>query len=165
MAPGKGNKRIQQLRAAREAKRLKREKAKQQEGLAVGLSDELHSRVNAEEEEEEENSESEDKQSIKKEEQQYESTDARDSTKTPIESKSCAFETLMTKSRKLGFDAFEDNSASLNYQRGPEPSDRTLQRKFKDAQKLKEAARNTRTLEAYFARPGGKKANAAEKGQ
>jgi hypothetical protein len=162
--PGKGTKRQQMLRTARETKRQRREALEVQRSeeleveVEVDLPDDLLARVGIEEDSELEESEySED--SDFEEESDCELTDTEDPKEEPVKINKSAFDTLMGSSRQIGYDAFEDNTAIFNYQRGAEPSIRTQQRRVKNARELEEGAKNTRTLETYFSRPGGKQAN------
>jgi hypothetical protein len=151
--PGRGNKRQQVLRAAREKKRLKREE-EQLELNDLDLPEDLLARVGVEEDSEIEQSDSEEPD---EEEEDCEITDNEE--EDPVEVDTSALEVLMPSSRQIGYDAFEDNTTTFHYQRSTEPSIRTLQRQVKHSKELQGAAKNTRTLEHYFQRPGGKQAN------
>ncbi|KAA8910580.1 hypothetical protein FN846DRAFT_904831 [Sphaerosporella brunnea] len=99
--PGRGNKRQQILRAAREIKRQKSEERLNREEEVVDLPEELLARVGVEEDSE-------------LEESDLNTPKTRTLKKRKI--------TLMASSPQFGFDAFEDNTMVFNYQRGAEPS-------------------------------------------
>jgi hypothetical protein len=149
--PGRGNKRQQILRAAREIKRQKREEEE------VDLPEELLARVGVEDDSELEESELEYSEDEDFEEE--EDCEVTDTEEDPVEVDNSALQTMMASSRELGFDAFEDNTTVFNYQRSAEPSVRTQYRQVQHARELEEGAKNTRTLEHYFQRPGNKRAN------
>ena len=66
----------------------------------------------------------------------------------PVQANTSALDTLITASQKHG--AF--GSTTFVYQRGPEPSERTLIRRSQEKRELRKAAENTPTLiEAYEA--------------
>ncbi|KAA8907993.1 hypothetical protein FN846DRAFT_1021166 [Sphaerosporella brunnea] len=184
--PGRGTKRQQHLRAARERKRQKREERLDREEVVVGdlpeerldreevvvgdlpeeprvgvevvdLPEELLARVGVEDDSELEESELEHSEDEDFEEE--EACEVTDTEEDPVEVNTFALQTMMASSRELGLDAFEDNTTVFNYQRGAEPSVRTQYRQVQHARELEEGAKNTRTLEHYFQRSGGKQAN------
>jgi hypothetical protein len=108
--PGRGNKRQQMLRAAREIKRQKREEEEE-----VDLPEELLARVGVEDDSELEESELEYSEDEDFEEE--EDCEVTDTEEDPVEVDNSALQTLMASSRELGFDAFEDNTTVFNYQR------------------------------------------------
>jgi hypothetical protein len=159
--PGRGNKRQQMLRAAREIKRQKREEEVvvdlPEEEEEVDLPEELLARVGVEDDSELEESELEYSEDEDFEEE--EDCEVTDTEEDPVEVDNSALQTLMASSRELGFDAFEDNTTVFNYQRSAEPSVRTQYRRVQHARELEEGAKNTCTLEHDFQRPGNKRAN------
>jgi hypothetical protein len=131
--PGRGNKRQQMLRAAREIKRQKREEEEE-----VDLPEELLARVGVEDDSELEESELEYSEDEDFEEE--EDCEVTDTEEDPVEVDNSALQTLMASSRELGFDAFEDNTIVFNYQRSAEPSARTQYRQVQHARELWKAA-------------------------
>jgi hypothetical protein len=98
--PGRGNKRQQMLRAAREIKRQKREEEEE-----VDLPEELLARVGVEDDSELEESELEYSEDEDFEEE--EDCEVTDTEEDPVEVDNSALQTLMASSRELGFDVRE----------------------------------------------------------
>lgn len=169
---------MQQLRAARIHKKARKEERDSEEGIQKDKSDsgelpnELLVRVNDEseegawfpgqdntqmgalsdmEDEEGDNtlSASEDEEEITDNEEEITDDEGQ------IEYNTSAFEILFTGAKT--YDAFQHTS--FIYQRGPEPSVRTMQRTYKKEQQQIEAAKNTYTLETYFQRPHNRQPN------
>lgn len=151
MAPGKGNKRIQHLRALQALKKQRREEAQKNLGglgdLEIQLPDELLARVDQNEEGAwtpdateawHHQSDSDDDED---EEEDCEITDNEEEE----EFDASAFETMMANRNKLG--AFEHN---FSYQRGSEPCPRTLQRHHRQRHELQEAAKSTPSIKSFF---------------
>ena len=148
MAPGIGNKRMQHLRALRVARKLKRE------ALAKGggenyLPKEQLARVDVTEEEPEKASGSDSDS-----EGSEDSKTADSGEQEPVQANTSAFDTLIASSKKHG--AFD--STTFEYQRGPEPSKKTL---FRKPRELRKAAENTPTLHTFFSTVSGQPATPA----
>jgi hypothetical protein len=149
---------MQHLRAARLAKRLKREakeerprrEAEEEEEEEEYLPKELVARVDVSEEggweqeqqpEKENDSDSDSEDS--EDEEDCEITDSEE--QEPVEANTSALEILIASSQK--HDAFDK---TFFYQRGPEPTERTLQRRSQRERERKKAAENTPTLDTFF---------------
>ncbi|KAF8543086.1 hypothetical protein BDD12DRAFT_933621 [Trichophaea hybrida] len=159
MAPGVGNKRARQLRAARTIKKQRID----DRNTGVELPNELVARIDKETEEElwspgqvvvpaevhwDNNFEDEAEQ----EEDECELTDieeeeAEDDEVSPMDTD--AFEALLDGSKKTG--VFDE--VYFRYQRGVEPSERTVYRQKKNQLELRLGAQHTRTIESYFKNP------------
>ena len=145
MVSSKGSKQIQHLRAARLAKRLKREAKQEEPEEEEYLPKELVARVDVSEEEKVNDSESDSdsEDSELEDEEDCEITDSEE--QEPVQANISALETLIASSQKHG--AFDSTFA---YQRGPEPSERTLFRRSQQERELRKAAENTPTLHTFF---------------
>jgi len=103
----------------------------------------LLARIDMEEEEEEE-----DQEEDEDEEDEEEKCEITDNEEDPVAIDVCAFDTLVEGSRVGGvFD-----HTHFNYQRGPEATLRTYQRRVKAARELRHDAKGSYKLEAFFSR-------------
>jgi len=129
MAPGRGTKRIQHLKAARMSKKLKGEIKKLSEAdWDIDQYPDLLARIDIEEAEEQEEEQEEQEQ----EEEEEEEEDITDSEEDAVAIDICAFEILVEGSRVNGiFDRIH-----FNYQQGPDATIWTHQRRVKTACEL-----------------------------
>jgi len=148
MAAGKGSKHMQQLRAARAvkmAKLKKKKEAREEEFSAENLPAYLLERFGDESEEGiwfegqqlEESSNSEDS-----EEEEFELTDNEEEGRVPAS----VLDQLLVNGR----DRHVFDSTQFLYQRGPEPSLRTLQRRVRKQHDEQAAAMSTHSITKYF---------------
>ena len=118
---------MQHLRALRVAKKLKREALAKEEEEEEYLPKELVARVDMSEEEPEKEKDSDlDSSEDSEDEEDCEITDSEE--QEPVQANTSALDTLITACQKHG--AFD--STTFVYQRGPEPSERTLFRRSQE---------------------------------
>ena len=144
---------MQHLRAARLAKRLKKEAEAKEAEDEEYLPKELVARVDVSEDQEQPEKDSDlDSNSEDSEDEEYcEITDCDE--QELVQANMPALEILIASSQRHG--AFDK---AFTYQRGPEPCERTLFRRSQREQELKKAAQNTPTLHTFFPAVSGQPA-------